>query len=240
MSNSNMAGLATSARLSPWAARSLLVTAFQNEDFPAFATILTTQPDVNGIKMGTYGTLVHEAAGNRDSRWLRLLLEHGAASNYRVGIYRVPPTTISIEQNIPENVELLLSHGADPNAIVGDYPFLTNAWNSGKGRIVKLLLNHGANINAPTYQLKTFVSSFRDVRFDENRRYVFKGMRADSSTMEDYEAIDEIKGLFKEKGIDLKNAKWENPPSAIGNWTVPGFEKTSEIRINGERKRVTD
>ena len=109
-------------------------------------------------------TLVHEVARNRDSFWLKALLEHRADPNYNNVTRGLYPIGQANEGNVPENVRLLIKHGADVNVWTShNYSMLASAWRMCNGEIAMILLEAGAEINPPSYQLKSFIIEVREL-----------------------------------------------------------------------------
>jgi ankyrin repeat protein len=90
-------------------------------------------------------TALHLAAG--DSRKIRLLLDRGADVHARSTVGRTPLLAAAAANGTVETVRLLLAKGADANAAdnTGVTPILAAA-SVDDGAVVKLLLEHGANV----------------------------------------------------------------------------------------------
>ena len=76
---------------------------------------------------------------------VKLLVTHGADVNSNAG----SPLSLAIDQNLPDDVQLLLANGANPDsAIYGGQTAVHLAVIKGRLQILKLLLDYGANPNA--------------------------------------------------------------------------------------------
>lgn len=81
----------------------------------------------------------------RNSDVLKLLLDAGANANGDPVMQR-PPIFTAIEIKVPKSVQLLLEHGADPNA--KDTQGLTPLFDTTNPELARLLVEHKADLNA--------------------------------------------------------------------------------------------
>jgi len=88
------------------------------------------------------------AARNGDAASARMLIEAGANPNDS-DAWGVSATTLAAHSDFTDVVELLLDKGADPNAAKAGFAALHNAVMQRNERMVRALLEHGANPNAP-------------------------------------------------------------------------------------------
>jgi ankyrin repeat protein len=105
------------------------------------------------------------AARMGDADSARLLLAAGASPN-DADAWGVSATTLAAHSNFTDVVELLLDKGADANAAKAGFTALHNAIMQRNERMVKALLDHGANPNA---RLETWTPTRRtadDRNFD--------------------------------------------------------------------------
>lgn len=91
---------------------------------------------------------------------LYLALIGGKLAKYRDEddyVYPTPADWKKSTENAPETLSLLLEHGADPNAPNGPErrTALTTAASRGRRGVVKLMLRHGANVDAADAQSRT-------------------------------------------------------------------------------------
>ncbi|MBV8818864.1 MAG: ankyrin repeat domain-containing protein [Acidobacteriaceae bacterium] len=106
-------------------------------------------------KVDRHGGLLSLAVNHGQIEMVRLLLELGADPDERVVLEELEEPTLSWGMplwyaalaNHGEIAEVLLDHGADPNANVyaSGWP-LRNAWNHADGRVKKLLIARGAKV----------------------------------------------------------------------------------------------
>lgn len=117
-------------------------------------------------------SLIELAAVMEDSRYLALLMEHGADPNLRLGSVGRTVIFSSIMHGRTENVRVLSSAGANLNHQdnAGSTPMLTAAGIKNFD-IVYLLLEHGANPNVKNkwdYDLAALMRRFGDRGMKEN------------------------------------------------------------------------
>ena len=101
------------------------------------------------VRMTNGVTNMHLAATNGYPGVLDLALAHGGNVNAKTAKSRRTPLYKAIRKGFPQNVEWLLKHGADPNAI--DESGVPIAWwaiYDGQGQALKALVKHGANPHA--------------------------------------------------------------------------------------------
>lgn len=92
----------------------MLQWALANNNQRAFRLLLRAgaKPDQPGLGGET---VIHDAAGHRDSRWLKLLLKNGANPNVRSAKSATVPLTRALMADRDAQFEMLLKAGADPN-----------------------------------------------------------------------------------------------------------------------------
>jgi mono/diheme cytochrome c family protein len=141
-----LAGDAPSPARDPRAAR--LMEPLRNGDRPTFRKLLREDPKAaNAQGPGGSTPLMYGALyGDADS--VRLLLSAGGDPNIRNDA-RATALMWAVED--AEKTRLLLEHGADANARSedGQTPLLLAAGQAGSGAVVKLLLDHGAELKGP-------------------------------------------------------------------------------------------
>jgi len=123
-----------------------LVDAVKKGDAAAVERLLQQHADANAAEMDG-STALHWAAYRGDAALVGRLLRSGAKANAltRYGVFPLSPCV----SGNPLVIEQLLKAGADVNAALpgGETPLMTAA-RSGKPEALKLLLAHGANVNA--------------------------------------------------------------------------------------------
>lgn len=123
----------------------MLQWSLANDNREAFQLLLragakTDQPGFDG------DTVIHDAARDRSSKWLKLLLEHGANPNVRNAQSGTVPLSRALIAERDKQFEMLLKAGADPNAAdaTGNTP-LHVAGEINKPWHVYILLTNRAN-----------------------------------------------------------------------------------------------
>ncbi len=123
-----------------------MMEALRDGDRQAFTRILREDPKVVDLKGPGGSTPLMYAALYGDSDSVRLLLESGADPNIRND---AGATALMWAADDLEKTRLLLDHGADANARSEDgrTPLMIAAGRFGSSGVVKLLLDHAANLS---------------------------------------------------------------------------------------------
>lgn len=129
-----------------------LIEAAKVRDGKALALLLDgdfgSRVDVNATDANG-GTALTEAVIQGNHRNVRLLLEHGASIEARVGSSRYTPLMLAAMRDDEDAVKMLLEAGADVNALdsAGSSPLMWAAYSSenGSSHVVDLLLEAGAD-----------------------------------------------------------------------------------------------
>ena len=93
------------------------------------------------------------------AEFVELLLEKGANINPPKANYEEDSPLMAVIKNKPYSdesiavVELLLTHGADPNLVENETAIHMMLKKGGRVEIIKLLLDHGSNLSVPSNQL---------------------------------------------------------------------------------------
>lgn len=122
--------------------------------------------DVNA-KLGIRNyTFLHIAAENDDIEFAKLLIAKGADVNVKMDNGNTPLYMATYEGDTEpiEMVELLLKHGADPNSNSKLGTPLLNACKYSYYEVVKVLVDHGADVNLPNEALDTPLLYSNDIR----------------------------------------------------------------------------
>lgn len=128
-----------------------IMQSLRDGDRQTFARLLREDPEGVNLR-GTGGsTPLMYAALYGDAASLRQLIERGADPN---ASNDAGATALMWAIDDPDKVRLLLEHGADPNAMSSESrtPLAIALGNRGSASVVKLLLGHGANLDAKTHR----------------------------------------------------------------------------------------
>lgn len=123
-----------------------LVDAAKNRDRDAVRSLLRQHVDVNTPEADG-ATALAWAAHWDDMDTADLLIRAGANVN-AANSYGVTPLSLACTNQNVAMVEKLLNSGASPNGVPGATPVLMTAARTGNVDTVKLLLTHGAEVNA--------------------------------------------------------------------------------------------
>jgi uncharacterized protein len=123
-----------------------LVDAAKNRDRDAVRSLLKQHVDVNTPEADG-ATALAWAAHWDDMETADLLIRAGANVN-AANSYGVTPLSLACTNQNAAMVEKLLNSGANPNGVPGGTPVLMTAARTGDVDTVKLLLTHGADVNA--------------------------------------------------------------------------------------------
>ena len=145
----DLAGEKASAPADPRAAR--MMEALRTGDRQRFAELLRDDPDAVQLKGPGGSTPLMYAVLYGDVATVRQLIEHGADVN---ASNDAGATALMWAMEDPDKVRLLLDHGADPNATSVDNrtPLAIALGTRGSLAVVKLLLDHRANLDAKNYR----------------------------------------------------------------------------------------
>jgi ankyrin repeat protein len=118
---------------------------------PAKYLISTHGEGVNA-KCGKFGSPLRVAARNGHLDAISLLLDHGADVNIVAENGCIPLCAAIFEQNLAVMhlavMQLLLEHGASPDLHCSVGPLIYIASREGLADVIRLLLQHNANVNA--------------------------------------------------------------------------------------------
>jgi uncharacterized protein len=111
--------------------------------------------------------VIHFAAAEEDTYWLRLALDSGGNPNlfnkYGYGWITTTPIGFAVSAGRLNNVKLLCERGADINAMDAQKRTpLTNACGQTRFEIVHYLLEKGADYNKPAPETFTFIFSLQE------------------------------------------------------------------------------
>jgi ankyrin repeat protein len=128
-----------------------IMEALRAGDGQKFAKFLRDDPDAIKLKGPGGSTPLMFAALYGDAAACGQLIEHGADVN---ASNDAGATALMWAIEDPDKVRLLLVHGADANAMSVDSrtPLSIALGNMGSAAVVKLLLDHGANLDAKNYR----------------------------------------------------------------------------------------
>ena len=93
------------------------------------------------------------ACDKRNESMAKKLIEHGADVNAK-NKYGGLPLTIACQENLENTIIYLVKFGADVNKNEKNSP-LSNSCNKGNEKMVKFLLEHGANTNVLNHDNET-------------------------------------------------------------------------------------
>jgi ankyrin repeat protein len=125
-----------------------LADAVQNSDRTAVRALLAKKVDVNAPQ-GDGTTALHWAAFNDDREVAKLLLAAGAQVKATTRIGAITPLFLACKNGSAPMIEFLLKAGADANsATETGTTALMMAAAAGNPDALKILLGHGANVNA--------------------------------------------------------------------------------------------
>jgi ankyrin repeat protein len=123
-----------------------LVDAAKNRDRDAVRSLLKQHIDVNTPEAD--GATALAWAAHWDDTEIADLLIHAGANVNAANSYGVTPLSLACTNQNAAMVEKLLNSGANPNGVPGGTPVLMTAARTGNVDTVKLLLAHGADVNA--------------------------------------------------------------------------------------------
>ncbi|MFO1093424.1 MAG: ankyrin repeat domain-containing protein [Planctomycetaceae bacterium] len=200
-----------------WLATEMLDDAYSQLNKEAFESLLKAGAKPDGVRYERL-TLTHHAAGKADAFWLEKLLEYGANPNYHDVIRNIYPMMDAIEENRPDNVRLLIAAGADINAwTYRKESMLTYAWSMRKGEIAMILLEAGALVNPPSPRHESYINTFQ--RMSEERYAL------DERGERDEDCLEKVRQHFRDLGLDLWNATWDDAQGDFGVWTIPSYTR---------------
>ena len=198
----------------------MLDDAYSEGNKAAFELLLNAGAKPDGIRYERL-TLVHKSARNADRFWLAKLLEHGANPNYNEVIRSIYPIAQAIEANQPANVRLLVKAGADVNVCTShNESMLTLAWSMRNGEIAMILLEAGALINPPSHRHESFVNKIQ--RMSEH------GIPLGERGERDEEFLEIARQRFRDQGLDVWNATWDESQGDFGVWTIPVWSEKAK------------
>jgi len=127
----------------------------QQNDLERVAKLINSGVDVNCQLSGCYNTLLNVAIDNKLTDMVRLLLDSGANPNKYNTIEYQPskiPLVHALNKRSYEIIDMLLAYGANPNIEIDmhDATPIMHYSSLNSKRIMKRLLDAGANINAIT------------------------------------------------------------------------------------------
>ncbi|KAK2719029.1 transient receptor potential channel pyrexia-like [Artemia franciscana] len=121
---------------------------------------------VDGINMSSISLQMLQAIEEGDAVALRYLLDRGADSNLKIGVYGISPLYVAVDKGQTECVKVLFEFGADPdpllpikNGVSSTAPVspLRSAAKRNNVEILKILIEKGAEVNGRNglYELDT-------------------------------------------------------------------------------------
>lgn len=165
---------------------------------------------------------LHHAAGTGEVELMRVLLEKGVEVDCSSDAG--PPLIWAAgHEHIPA-VEILLDHGANPNATTDDEvtPLLTAAA-AGSSEIVELLIKKGADVNASAGGGVTPLHVAAD-RGDERMVDCLLAAGADPNAMDDEDAKPIHAAAAKEfRAVVERLLPLSTPDPSVADWTVDGL-----------------
>jgi hypothetical protein len=133
---------------------SRFVEAAHDGDIYAIRGLLNDdEADING-KDRDGKTAIGWAAHKGHAEIVKLLIDYGADVNMQQN-KGITPLMLAVDQNHAEIATLLLNAGADPNAATtnrGQTALMSVLMTPGRSQLAKLLLEHGAEVNAKNRQ----------------------------------------------------------------------------------------
>jgi len=137
------------------------------------ALLIAAKADVNAHNNRVYWDatpmMYAAAAGHRDV--LELLLAKGADPNHQKRTWRVSALHEAVGRNDVETVRILLKHKANPNVIRRNYAAGAPIHEAKDDKMLALLLDHGADINAADHAGRTVLH--HAVRWGRAERVAF-------------------------------------------------------------------
>ena len=201
-------------------ATAMLDDAYAEGNKAAFELLLNAGAKPDGIRYERL-TLVHNSARNADGFWLKKLLEHGANPNYNDVLRSICPIMEAIEANQPENVRLLIEAGAGVNACAShNESMLAFAWGMRNGEIAMILLEAGALVNPPSHRHESFINKIQRMSED---RYAL-----DEQGERDEDFLEIARQRFRDQGLDVWNATWDESQGDFGVWTIPVWSEKAK------------
>ena len=202
-------------------ATTLLERAFVAEDKEIFVMLLEMGANPDKVSIHTkWGPepLFMPVAGHDDSFWTEQILKHGANPNQQYTANRIYPLTFAIERHKPNNVRLLIEHGADVNSRDQDCSQIDLSWSQWQHEITYDLLTHGADVNAPAQLLKSMIGQMRfDFRDKADSRVISRAKELGT-----FDYLEKILAWFDEHNLDWRNATHSDPTGKTpGVWSIP-------------------
>jgi len=203
-------------------------------DRQAVASLLTQRVDPNQAQ-GDGMTALHWAAYANDVQMVEMLLKAGANINVTTRLAALTPLFVAAREGHAAVIDLLLKAGADANSTnsTGATPLMLA---SGDLASVKLLLDHGANVNAKENTWGEtplmFASAFN--RVDVVKLLMARGADAAITTI--VERLDN-KGYDPDTANEKPQGEEAKPKTSLTPEEIAARKKAAEKRAEAAKMR---